>query len=262
MRIRIRTIMSGEAAELFDEFLSELDYFDSSGLSQFSSSDEESGIATLKDKLGIDAVYSGTDDGRTTSLVYFKKFEHHSDKNLRELYHRVWNEGRASLLIVILANEIRVYNPNANPILAQEEDLDSQQRLIDTIDLRSKSIAEAPELEIYDRTFIDSREYWRRKEDRFANGGRVDRHLHDDLAALKDKLEASVGSSIANRLVIKSVFILFLEHREILSEPFFEQHGFTGGYAQVLPNKESTYQLFERVEQELNGDVFKYTDTV
>lgn len=252
--------MSGGADELYDEFLSELDYFNSSGLSQSSSSSDESNIATLKEKLGIDAVYSGTEEGRRTSVVYFKKFEHHSDQNLRELYHRVWNEGRASLLIVILANEIRVYNPNASPLLSPEQGLDNQQRLIDTIDLRNKSLSDASELKIYDRAFIDSREYWRRKEDKFVNSGRVDRHLHDDLAALKEKLEENVGSSIANRLVIKSVFILFLEHRGILTDTFFEQHGFSNGYADVLPNKESTYKLFGRVEQELNGDVFKYTE--
>lgn len=255
--------MSGGSEELFKRFTTELGYQDSDGFTELSGVGSHSEFNKAKSRLGIDAVYrSPNDELEDSTIVYFKKFESTPEQSLEEVYNSVWNEGKASLLIFIFPDEIKVYNPGAKPIVSAEEGIDDrEERLIEILKVQNRLLEEVPQISHYERKYIDSREFWRQRQGKFKQNQRVDDYLHDDLTSLKFKLEdkLELKPEITNQIIIKSIFTKFLEDRDVLTERLREKWGVGGSLIELLPEKKSVYKLFDLINEEFNGDVFEYT---
>lgn len=246
------------------EFCTELGYAESSGFYTLSQpvSNLPASIVNAKDKLGVDAVYgthSGPND-RFKPVIYFKEYSDGQETSLSQIYNNVWNEGIATLLLVVFPDRVKIYNCTQSPVENAQEDIDKSQRLLETLELYEQSLKEAQKLNTYNRPNIESRNFWRAHHEEFDRGNRVDQHLLENLEHLKNKLTKDLSLKYTNNLIIRSIFILYLEDRNIISDSIFQREFGCEEYREVLNDKEDTYKLFNAVEGRLNGDIFRYDD--
>jgi len=66
----------------------------------------------IEDKLQIDAIYFVA----IAPIIYFKRFEAFDREAIAELHRKIWNQGQAPLIFVILPDDIRIYNGYETPI--------------------------------------------------------------------------------------------------------------------------------------------------
>ncbi|SHL60137.1 HsdM family class I SAM-dependent methyltransferase [Haladaptatus paucihalophilus] len=254
---------SGPSVTL-QEFCTGLGYSDSPGFYMISEpvSTLPTSVENSKEKLGVDAVY-GTHQAhgqRFKPIVYFKKYSDEDGESLKQIYNNVWNEGQATLLIVVFPDRAKIYNCTRKPIEDRQEDIDEYQRLLDTLDLYEKSLEETPDVDSYKRPNIESRNFWRERRGEFDQANRVDQHLLTNLENLKNNLTDELSIGYTNNLIIRSLFLLYLQDRDIIQDSFYQTRFNCRGYREVLENKEDTYELFDEVKSRLNGDIFQYDE--
>lgn len=211
-------------------------------------------------KLGVDAVYGSQrgESGQFKPVVYFSALSNRPQRTAAEIYNKVWNEGLASLLVVVKDGTLKIYNCTREPVDPEGDDLDTSGRLFDTLNLVEESLEESTIGEDFDQLNLASGGFWKANKDAFSNGTRVEQQLLDDLTALKSKLTKDIEHTDANRLIIRSLFILYLEDRDIISTGQYKSLFGAESYLEILEDKEKTYGLFEEVDNRLNGDIFDY----
>ncbi len=219
-------------------------------------------LIKIKDKVGVDAVYGiSLKENVYVPLVYFKKYSSYDEREIKEIYKRIWNEGKVSLLIIVLPDKIKIYNTSNEPPLQPDENLDSEERLLNILDITDKAFAEIKEIKEYDISELESREFWKKREDKFTDKNKVDKHLMKNLEQLRKTLQKDdiIKKNEINNLIIKSIFILYLEDRGIIDEHYYKEHGFSEkSYREILPDIRETYDLFDCIKDSFNGDIFEY----
>lgn len=252
------------ASKLFNEFCSTLGYKQKDGFYDFSQgvSDLPKKINDMREKIDVDAVYGVNLSERNgyVPLIYFKKYQAYEERKVKEIYRKIWNQGRVPLFILILPEEIKIYNPTKVPPLAKDEKIDSKKdRLLETLEVQNKAIDEVEGIESYDVSQIESREFWRKRREEYSDEDRVDQFLLNNLLMLRGKLRDNLEIEFVNNLIIKSIFILYLEDRDVLDDSFYLEHEFReSSFGEILPNKSEIYRLFGLIKSELNGDIFDH----
>ena len=233
-----------------------------------------------KEKIGVDAVYflRDTDGIAKIPLIYFSMMETYNPNMAARLHQLSWNMGEAPLLFVVTPTELKIFNNYKTP---QNVDgsLNPNAGLIDTISLITDLETQRQKLQPYNRSLLESGEYWRRCKERFDVGTRIDTTLMNNLKAMRRKLinmiklripEDSWGSvnyvSIVHSLLSRSILIKYLEERKdangqsIFPDNFYNQFSTSNtaykSYTDVLGDKEATYKLFAVLEKKFNGDMF------
>jgi len=232
-----------------------------------------------KEKIGVDAVYflRDTDGIAKIPLIYFSMMETYNPNMAARLHQLSWNMGEAPLLFVVTPTELKIFNNYKTP---QNVDgsLDPNAGLIDTISLITDLETQRQKLQPYNRSLLESGEYWRRCKERFDVGTRIDTTLMNNLKVMRRKLinmiklripEDSRGSvnyvSIVHSLLSRSILIKYLEERKdasgqsIFPDNFYSQFSTSNTaykkYTDVLDDKEATYKLFAVLEKKFNGDM-------
>ena len=181
-----------------------------------------------KEKIGVDAVYflRDTDGIAKIPLIYFSMMETYNPNMAARLHQLSWNMGEAPLLFVVTPTELKIFNNYKTP---QNVDgsLNPNAGLIDTISLITDLETQRQKLQPYNRSLLESGEYWRRCKERFDVGTRIDTTLMNNLKAMRRKLinmiklripEDSWGSvnyvSIVHSLLSRSILIKYLEERK------------------------------------------------
>lgn len=211
-------------------------------------------------KLGVDAVY-GTQRGTNgvfSPLVYFVDMSNQS-RSVAEIYNNVWNEGLANLLIVLTADQLKIYNTTQRPVNLNHGSIDEQNRLFETLDLVKKSLEDAHVSEI-SHLNLASGEFWKQHKAAFDTESRVDQHLQRNLEKLRSKLTEDLPLEYANNLIIRSLFILSLTDRGIIKKSDFQQSFSVDDYRELLTDSEETYTFFSMAKSRLNGDIFDYEE--
>lgn len=103
------------------------------------------------------------------------------------LHQLSWNMGEAPLLFVVTPTELKIFNNYKTP---QNVDgsLNPNAGLIDTISLITDLETQRQKLQPYNRSLLESGEYWRRCKERFDVGTRIDTTLMNNLKAMRRKL--------------------------------------------------------------------------
>lgn len=215
-------------------------------------------------------------------VVVFAKAEDGSADVLRKLYERIWCMSRPQLLFLASPGELMLLDLTKPPPRANE-DLDGRDRLID----RVRSLGEVQSrLAAYHRERIETGAVF--GDDRFRNSlSRADRALIRDVKTVRQQLAAVPASGHLKRpalphlhsLIGRAIFIRYLEDREILLPPYFENVArgrkewqkllsqaptapaleprlAEVRFLRVLQDKEFTYALFDRLAHDFNGDTF------
>lgn len=196
--------------------------------------------------------------------------------SVRTFFNRIWCMSRPQLLFLAQPGELSVYDLTKPPVRRGEKLSQANRRL--TI---VRSIPEVQlKLQEYHRIQVESGRLFEEKH--FGQPtDRADESLIRDLKAVRNKLMIDLGlkKEYAHRLIGRSIFIRYLEDREILVPDYFRTVASTSAdwmsivdapsnkadvdpemekkyYPKILEDKEFTYALFDQLAQTFNGDMF------
>lgn len=226
----------------------------------------------LAHKVGAEKVFFVNND----PVMIFCALQHKGDDEqpLLEKFRRVWCMSRPRFLFIAWPGELRLYRLDRVPTRDTRILKEEQQIAI------VKNIAEVLEkLYAYRRENIESGKIY--EDERFGDiNQRADKRLIQDLKTVR-KLLLTTGLKPrhAHALIGRSIFVRYLEDREVIDHKYFEKiaQGQPGWmeilsheperpdlapgnekrrYYRVLLNKDFTYALFKKLAQDFNGDMF------
>jgi len=212
-------------------------------------------------ELGVDKIYFSGD----FPSIYFKSVDNFGTKALNQIldiHKKIWNQGKVAFLLVESPVEIRIYNCYEKPIKAEQED-----RKIEELELFKASKQAEKDLEtlldVFGMVSIETGEFWKNNKysQKLNHQRRVEQALMANLKEtrlkLKNKgLDGSIGKTIIHDLLLRSLFILYLEDRKATNADFYNE--FKPGaksYFEVLEDVEGTYRLFFKLENSFNGNL-------
>ena len=208
-------------------------------------------IRTALDKFELSAVYC-VQGLPTVGILAVDQYDRDAVVELRA---KLWNQGLASLLLVIDQGKVRAFSLVKRP-LAEDRDSFEQQCLIDTLHMVNDALRI--------RGLIASAEsgrLWGEYGEHFPSEERVDRVLLDNLTVShKLLLEQGLPSDAAQTLLIQTMFIAYLEDREIINPEIFKSvsKGCSSRFSELLAEGDVGLfrDLFERLLRDFNGDLF------
>lgn len=209
-------------------------------------------------------------------VFIFYKFDHApSGSEVVEVLRLAWNMARPQRIFIATDGELNVYSLNQSP----SRDIDDW-RILASI----RSASEVLEnLRHYHRSFVETYVFLEEDEKRFGSENhRADWQLIRDLARIRNELiDIGVSPEVAHALIGRSIFIRYLEDRRILLEDdFYDVAGqnvdwrklldtppekpvvYENGrntpilYERVLRDKDFAFALFEKLQEDFNGDMF------
>ena len=163
----------------------------------------------------------------------------------------LWNQGLASLLVVVSGDTVRVLSL---PRAGVEDDVDRW--LVDKLDAVTQA------LEIRNLVYAaESGRYWEEHPDHFRPEERVDRVLLNNLTRSHQLLlDTDLSPDAAQALLVQTMFVAYLEDREIVGAEYFQgvSNALPGDFETLLGSGdvESLERLFEALRQDFNGDLF------
>lgn len=202
------------------------------------------------EKLGVTDIYEL--DG--SPCIYFKSIGSEPSAEQLAAWHKAaWNHGLGRMLWICTPTEIRIFNAFTPPV-KDAGDLDSAELLL------FKGLAtglDALKAIRLSREKIESGEFWfgpvGRRIDRKT---RVDEQLVTDLSdAAVELAKRGLKGVEAHRLLLRTIFIAYLEAKGILPEGLFDGLG-AGTFAEVLSSVAETKTFFNRMSDTFNGDLF------
>ena len=213
-------------------------------------------------------------------VVVFAKSQETEQNALRILYERIWCMARPQLLFLATPGRLSAFDLTKPPPRPREP-IEDRSRLIGV----AKSIAEVQlKLGDYHREHIETGAVF--GEARFRDSlNRSDRALIQDLKIVRQQLTSIRSESSRptlrdlHSLIGRAIFIRYLEDREILLPAYFEKVAAKNKrwvhilhepptepvldprfeklrFPRVLLDKDFTYEVFEALGQDFNGDIF------
>jgi hypothetical protein len=185
--------------------------------------------------------------------IYFTQLDQ-PDPDPRELAHLhklSWNHGLAPMLWVVTPTNVRLYNCYSEPT---KDNPDSN-----LIEIFKHTEAGLKQLnEHASRLQIESGKFWQwQKAKQIDRKKRVDRVLVEDLQKAEKKLrEQGLESQAAHALLMRSIFVAYLQDRGILDTQFFRSRFNIDSFTDLLDNTPGTSELFEWLQVTFNGDMF------
>lgn len=188
--------------------------------------------------------------------------EHFDRAKVIELHAALWNQGLISLFLVISDDTIRAFSLARTPVRDQDSDFVARCQIGDVL------TATADALRIQNLIYgAESGRLWWDYADYFRPKERIDQVLLDNLvhahAALRDKDrlgDDALSSDAAQALLIQTMFIAYLEDRDILTPAYFRDisEGQCESFQGVLEGRSIAHlrNLFVALRRDFNGDIF------
>ncbi len=166
----------------------------------------------------------------------------------------LWNQGLASLLLVVSADTVRVFTLARVQRGGHEDDVtgclvEELHAATDALALRNLVYA------------AESGRYWDAHSDHFRPEERVDRVLLDNLTQSHKQLRAAgLSPDAAQALLVQTMFVAYLEDRKIVGAECFRDasNARADGFEALLRSGdvESLERLFGALRKDFNGDLF------
>ena len=185
--------------------------------------------------------------------IYFTQLDQSDPdpKELARLHKLSWNHGLAPMLWVVTPTSVRLYNCYSEPTQNNPES-----NLIALFENTEASLRQLSDHA--SRLQLESGEFWQwQNAKQIDRKKRVDRVLVEDLQKAEKKLRAEgLESQIAHALLMRSIFVAYLQDRGILDTQFFQSRFNIDTFTDVLDDVLATRALFEWVQVTFNGDMF------
>ena len=214
------------------------------------SSPHGSAIRVALAELGASAVFC-VQDVPTVVIVVFDEYER---ERVIDLHGALWNQGLATLLLVLSGDTLRAFSLARIP--SSDDTTFHDRCLIQVLNTATDALAA--------KNFIygaESGRLWSRHADRVKVNERIDHVLLNNLTASYKALnDDGLSTDSAQALLIQAMFIAYLEDREVVRPEYFKDA--SGGIAEtflgILEASSSAplYRLFERLQEAFNGDLF------
>lgn len=218
----------------------------------------------------IDSVYFNTDEnGNSFPAVFLKKvttFDRETLQAISDTHRKIWNYKKVLFLYIYSDTEIRIYNCSEKPLIKTQENFDYQKEL-QSVEIKNYTFSDKKQLEelnkLFSRVAIDSGIIWTLQEAQFIRDKinlqrRVDKYLVESLVNTAQQLEQQgLEISFIHKIILRSLFLLYLEDRGATDKKLYAL--FKKGantYFDILDDVGATYQLYERLEDDFNGNVF------
>lgn len=210
-------------------------------------------IFSPKHNLTVDEIYFSGEQ----PFIQIKKLNKIENEKIRLLHSKIWNEGRSPFLVVITPSEMRVYNCYASAV--EHYDEVEQKLQLDRFENIEHDLKRL--VSLLHQSKIDSGKIW---EDHYGKrinlNNRVDKKLVANLKntrVILHKEGKGLPLPIVHSLLGRSLFILYLEDRNILKTSAFpKKPKGVKNFFDLLSYKEETYELFEKLKEKFNGDLF------
>ncbi|MCT3801852.1 N-6 DNA methylase [Elizabethkingia anophelis] len=227
----------------------------------------------VKEKeFGVDLVYFNTDEETNNSFpaVFLKKIINFSDietlKDIAETQRKIWNYKKVLFLYVYSEIEIRIYNCSEKPLIITQENFDYEEGL-QGIEIKSYKYSDKQQLQelnkLFSRIAVDTGIIWTLEEakkvrDKINLQKRVDKYLVTSLVNTAEYLKnKGLDIDYIHKIILRSLFLLYLEDRGAAEKDFYNQiKNGAESYFDILDDVKATYDLFERLEDHFNGNVF------
>jgi hypothetical protein len=208
-------------------------------------------IRAALDELGLSAVFCV----QGTPTVAILSVQQYDRSRVIDLHGALWNQGLASLLLVIAGDTLRAFSLARKPFKELGDEFD-RRCLIDTLNttadaLRFRNLVYGAE----------SGRLWKEYADYFKPKERIDQVLLDNLKESHQSLrERDLSSDEAQALLIQTMFIAYLEDREILTPEYFldASRSTVDSFSSLLATKNVRLlkSLFTKLRGHFNGDLF------
>lgn len=246
--------MPGSPDRLFSRLGIELGYQDAGGLVSATQPDLEGLRAVAIDRVRrhlpqVNAVYFA----ENVPLAYFATGEPCDDEALAKIHQLAWNDAQVPLLFVVDPSHVRVYDVWAEPA-RRARDIDQAPRLIRKLSATVDFLAALPELHRFN---LDTGAYTSQLPDHFKTGGRCDTTLLENLKTVQSRLVGQgVPDHIAHVLLLRSILLLHLQHRRVLTPDLYATfaRGATS-LTDLYRDHAASYRFFEKLAARFNGDL-------
>jgi len=230
-------------------------------------SDFQKDIFEQTKKFGIDQIYFSQDEKNSYPAIFIKKvvsFDLPTLKLIADIHKKAWNYKKVLFLYVYNDTEIRIYNCIETPVFVTDKtnfDEEVKKKELAQCNLSDKERLE--ELNhIFSSVAIDSGIIWSiekaaaiRKKINLQQ--RVDQYLVESLTWVADKLKNELEIELIHRLILSSLFLLYMEDRKATDKQFYAHiQDNAESYFDILKDVNATYLLFEKLEKHFNGNVF------
>jgi type I restriction-modification system DNA methylase subunit len=220
------------------------------------------------EEYGIIKVY-GNQGQPALFLKEVESFDIDTLRLVTKIQHDCWNFQRVLFLYVYTKTEIRIYNCSERPFSYSEnnENINFENEL-QNLEIFSCSESDKSKLQtlntLFSRIAIDTGFIWSATEakqirDKLNLQTRVDKYLIKSLISVAEKLEKEglKDKEIIHKLVMRSLFLLYLEDKGATDKGFYQTFKKEAeSYFDVLESVDATYNLFERLANDFNGSLF------
>ena len=226
---------------------------------------------SLAARMGADRIFFVDDD---PVLVFSAVPDAATERDVIRSYRQAWSLARPQCLFLATADELKVYDLSLPPPRTTDE----WRRLPLQVLQRTAHVAES--LSDFQRNRIESGVIF--DDNRFGNADRrADKQLISDVDVIARRLrEANLSPALAYGLIERVILIRYLEDRNVITrdylldiaqrhkdwpglEPGSEEPMIFGAnslFAQCLRSKALTYDIFQRLAHEFNGDLFLFDE--
>ena len=174
-----------------------------------------------------------------------------------DLHARLWNQGLASLLLVIAGDTVRAFSLARTPHSGENDDFEDR-CLVQGFDAVSDALMLGGI--VYG---AESGRLWEEHAEYFNSGERIDQVLLDNLATSHGLLcdgRTGLSADAAQALLVQAMFIAYLEDRKIVGPEYFldASDDRAGCFSTLLQSKDvdSLDRLFASLRTDFNGDLF------
>lgn len=224
-----------------------------------------------ENEFGVDLVYFNTNEETNTSFpaVFLKKvttFDVETLKHISETQRKIWNYKKVLFLYVYSETEIRIYNCSEKPLIVTKENFNYEKEL-QGVEIKSYQYSDKHQLQelnnLFSRIAIDTGIIWTLEEAQFIRDKinlqkRVDKYLVESLINTSTQLEnAGLEINLIHKIILRSLFLLYLEDRGATDKKLYSVYKKdASSYFNILDDADATYELYKRLEEDFNGNVF------
>lgn len=262
-------------------------------------SSKESGLILVEDRSGSKNPYERlaleVAFKYDATAVYFRRFDSgrppipqiyiydytvnvKKDKiQIANLHKRLWNAGQVPLFFVFTKTDVKIFNCIKHPTYddQKKEVQFSPFTTIEAIQIASKIKVAIDTLRSFSGPNFDNGTFW--ENPLYSNEFQVSESAYEKLlqelkVARREIIKNNIlPKSIAQKLLVMSILVKYLEEREDddgktvftqESDNFFEQFDGASSFIEVLRIPGACLNLFDKLSEHFNGEIFKWDDHV